>query len=97
MELWGIGRRRNRKGEMGSKEEKGHSHTHTCDVGILACMTCPGKMIEYQPYMMLFFLGFIIFTTFGIMNVIIGVIVDNTMVAARKVEEVTRKAKKKKS
>merc|ERR550514_655258 len=40
-------------------------------------------LIEKQPQMFLFFVFFIIFTTFGVMNVIIGVIVDNTMEAAR--------------
>eukprot|EP00746_Dinoflagellata_sp_MGD_P039778 gnl/MRDRNA2_/MRDRNA2_19604_c0_seq2.p1 gnl/MRDRNA2_/MRDRNA2_19604_c0~~gnl/MRDRNA2_/MRDRNA2_19604_c0_seq2.p1 ORF type:complete len:336 (-),score=60.49 gnl/MRDRNA2_/MRDRNA2_19604_c0_seq2:41-1048(-) len=40
-------------------------------------------MIEKQPWMALFFVFFIVFTTFGILNVIIGVIVDNTMEAAK--------------
>lgn len=40
-------------------------------------------LIEKQPYMFLFFVVFIVFTTFGVMNVIIGVIVDNTMEAAK--------------
>merc|ERR1711977_463715 len=37
--------------------------------------------------MLIFFAFFIIFTTFGVMNVIIGVIVDNTMKAARAMQE----------
>eukprot|EP00746_Dinoflagellata_sp_MGD_P014860 gnl/MRDRNA2_/MRDRNA2_132774_c0_seq1.p1 gnl/MRDRNA2_/MRDRNA2_132774_c0~~gnl/MRDRNA2_/MRDRNA2_132774_c0_seq1.p1 ORF type:complete len:717 (-),score=136.78 gnl/MRDRNA2_/MRDRNA2_132774_c0_seq1:347-2497(-) len=36
-------------------------------------------VIERQPWMMVFFLGFIFLTTFGVMNVIVGVIVDHTM------------------
>eukprot|EP00746_Dinoflagellata_sp_MGD_P132067 gnl/MRDRNA2_/MRDRNA2_65794_c0_seq1.p1 gnl/MRDRNA2_/MRDRNA2_65794_c0~~gnl/MRDRNA2_/MRDRNA2_65794_c0_seq1.p1 ORF type:complete len:770 (-),score=131.39 gnl/MRDRNA2_/MRDRNA2_65794_c0_seq1:73-2382(-) len=44
-------------------------------------------IIEKQPHMFAFFLVFIIFTTFGVMNVIIGVIVDNTMEAAKAIEE----------
>merc|ERR1719456_486542 len=40
-------------------------------------------VVETQPSLFPFFLFFILFTTFGVMNVIIGVIVDNTMEAAR--------------
>merc|ERR1719487_2005750 len=40
-------------------------------------------LVERQPAMFIFFTFFIIFTTFGVMNVIIGVIVDNTMEAAK--------------
>eukprot|EP00746_Dinoflagellata_sp_MGD_P066115 gnl/MRDRNA2_/MRDRNA2_27442_c0_seq1.p1 gnl/MRDRNA2_/MRDRNA2_27442_c0~~gnl/MRDRNA2_/MRDRNA2_27442_c0_seq1.p1 ORF type:complete len:541 (+),score=92.68 gnl/MRDRNA2_/MRDRNA2_27442_c0_seq1:208-1623(+) len=36
-------------------------------------------VIERQPYMLLFFSVFIFLTTFGVLNVIIGVIVDHTM------------------
>lgn len=36
-------------------------------------------VIEKQPSMLVFFLGFIFITTFGVLNVIIGVIVDSTM------------------
>ena len=39
--------------------------------------------IERQPYMFPFLLGFIMFTTFGLMNVIIGVICENTMDAVQ--------------
>merc|ERR1719160_985144 len=54
-------------------------------------------LIEKQPEMFTFFVFFIIFTTFGVMNVIIGVIVDNTMEAARsmaKDDEAAEKAQK---
>jgi voltage-gated sodium channel len=43
--------------------------------------------VERKPSMILFFILFIVFTTFGILNVIIGVIVDNTMEAAKSREE----------
>eukprot|EP00747_Dinoflagellata_sp_TGD_P032533 gnl/TRDRNA2_/TRDRNA2_136055_c0_seq2.p1 gnl/TRDRNA2_/TRDRNA2_136055_c0~~gnl/TRDRNA2_/TRDRNA2_136055_c0_seq2.p1 ORF type:complete len:749 (+),score=132.20 gnl/TRDRNA2_/TRDRNA2_136055_c0_seq2:98-2344(+) len=42
-------------------------------------------LFEEQTYMLLFFFGFITLTTFGLANVIIGVIVDNTMTAAQTV------------
>merc|ERR1719379_3355262 len=54
-------------------------------------------VMEKQPMMFFFFLVFIIFTTFGVMNVIIGVIVDNTMEAAKSIEaedEATEKERK---
>jgi len=44
-------------------------------------------VLEKQPAMLLFFFAFAIFTTFGIMNVIIGVIVDSTMQAAKELDE----------
>lgn len=44
-------------------------------------------MIEKQPGMIVFFVFFIVFTTFGVLNVIIGVIVDNTMEAAKSMEK----------
>merc|ERR1719409_860760 len=44
-------------------------------------------MIEKQPEMLMFFAIFIVFTTFGVLNVIIGVIVDNTMEAAKSMEK----------
>jgi voltage-gated sodium channel len=43
-------------------------------------------VVEEQPAMILFFMIFIVITSFGIMNVIIGVIVDNTMEAAKSLE-----------
>lgn len=39
-------------------------------------------VIEKQPEMFLFYLGFIFIATFGVMNVIVGVIVESTMEAA---------------
>merc|ERR1719387_1985621 len=43
-------------------------------------------VVEKQPYMLPFFLAFIFLTTFGVMNVIIGVIVENTMEASKQTE-----------
>merc|ERR1719387_2657854 len=40
-------------------------------------------VVEKQPMTFLFFLGFMFLSTFGVMNVIIGVIVDNTMQASK--------------
>ena len=57
-------------------------------VAILAeWMELGRAMVEYQPEMIFFFILFIIFTSFGVMNVVIGVIVDNTMLAARAAEK----------
>jgi len=53
-------------------------------VGEWAEITRP--VFEQQPLLMVFFVAFVVFTTFGIMNVIIGVIVDHTMEAARDYE-----------
>lgn len=39
-----------------------------------------------QPYLVVFFVAFITFTTFGVMNVIIGMIVENVMSNARAFE-----------
>lgn len=39
-----------------------------------------------QPFLVVFFVGFITFTTFGVMNVIIGMIVENVMSNARAFE-----------
>eukprot|EP00747_Dinoflagellata_sp_TGD_P076225 gnl/TRDRNA2_/TRDRNA2_159059_c0_seq2.p1 gnl/TRDRNA2_/TRDRNA2_159059_c0~~gnl/TRDRNA2_/TRDRNA2_159059_c0_seq2.p1 ORF type:complete len:287 (-),score=53.25 gnl/TRDRNA2_/TRDRNA2_159059_c0_seq2:10-870(-) len=49
---------------------------------------------EAQPYMFIPFFGFIVFTTFGLANVIIGIIVDSTMTAADAVNahEMSKKA-----
>lgn len=41
---------------------------------------------EKQPHMVLFFIMFVLFVTFGIMNVIIGMIVDNVMSNAHKLQ-----------
>merc|ERR550514_1627976 len=62
-------------------------YTLFCVVILAEWMELGRALVEYQPAMIFFFLVFIIFTTFGVMNVIIGVIVDNTMVAARAVEK----------
>merc|ERR550514_1196963 len=40
-------------------------------------------VVEDMPIMMLFYTLFIFMTTFGLLNVIIGVIVENTMNASR--------------
>lgn len=44
-------------------------------------------VVEKQPAMFIFFLFFIFLTTFGVMNVIIGVIVDKCMEASKSHEE----------
>ncbi len=57
-------------------------------VAILAeWMELGRAMVEYPPEMIFFFILFIIFTSFGGMNVVIGVIVDNTMLTARAAEK----------
>lgn len=40
-------------------------------------------VVEKQPHLFFFYLGYMFITTFGLMNVIIGVIVDNTMNAGK--------------
>ena len=40
-------------------------------------------VVEKQPMMFPFFIGFIMLTIFGLMNVIIGVVVDNVISQAR--------------
>lgn len=42
-------------------------------------------VVEKQPYMLVFFAFFIFLTTFGVLNVIIGVIVDHTMAVSPEV------------
>merc|ERR1719482_2160364 len=44
-------------------------------------------VVEKQPAMFVFFIFFIFLTTFGVMNVIIGVIVDKCMEASKSHEE----------
>merc|ERR1719408_392095 len=39
-------------------------------------------ILYFQPMLALLFIGFVVLTAFGLMNVLIGVIVENTMVAA---------------
>merc|ERR1719262_539746 len=41
--------------------------------------------LEKQPYLLIFLLLFIAVNTFGLMNVIVGVIVDNTLAAGEAV------------
>lgn len=43
---------------------------------------------EKQPHMVVFFIMFVLFVTFGVMNVIIGMIVDNVMNNAQKMQMV---------
>merc|ERR1719252_411221 len=72
-------------------------YTLFCVVILAEWMELGRALVEYQPWMIFFFLIFIIFTTFGVMNVIIGVIVDNTMEAAKSIEaedEESEKARK---
>lgn len=47
---------------------------------------CFAPMLLKQPFMMIMMLFFIMLTTFGVMNVIIGVIVDNVMEAVKALE-----------
>lgn len=61
-------------------------YTLFCVMLLTEWMEIGRALLEYQPMMIFFFLGYIVFTTFGVMNVIIGVIVDNTMTAAKEVE-----------
>lgn len=53
--------------------------------------------IEKQPWFIVFLLFFILFTAFGVMNVVIGVIVDNTTQAAQGIrsDEAAQEAKTK--
>jgi voltage-gated sodium channel len=44
-------------------------------------------LYERQPFMLLFFVLFAIFTSLGVLNVIIGIIVENTMDCAKKMEQ----------
>eukprot|EP00400_MALV-I_sp_L67-5_P000018 gene18-393_t len=48
-------------------------------------------VISQQPEMVVFFILFLMFTTFGLLNLVIGVIVENTLAAARNNEEKIRK------
>jgi len=44
-------------------------------------------VITNQPEMMIFFLIFLLFTHYGLLNIVVGVIVENTLSAARNNEE----------
>lgn len=51
-------------------------------------------LYERQPHMLLFFVLFAVFTSLGVLNVIIGIIVENTMECAKKMEEEDKQAVK---
>lgn len=48
-------------------------------------------VILNQPWMAAFFIIFLMFTTFGLLNLVVGVIVENTLSAAKNNEEKIRK------
>jgi len=52
-------------------------------------------VLSKQPGMVLFFVLFLMFTTFGIMNLVVGVIVENTLSASRNNEEKIKKMQEK--
>jgi voltage-gated sodium channel len=52
-------------------------------------------VMSQQPEMVLFFIPFLMFTSFGIMNLVIGVIVENTLSASRNNEEKIKKTQEK--
>merc|ERR1712224_918092 len=52
-------------------------------------------VLSKQPAMVLFFVLFLMFTTFGIMNLVVGVIVENTLSASRNNEEKIKKMQEK--
>jgi len=43
-------------------------------------------VVHRQPYMAIFFIFYLLLTAFGLMNVVIGIIVENTLVAAQTAE-----------
>lgn len=49
--------------------------------------TISRPIFEKQPFMTIFLVAFVIFTTFGLLNVIIGVVCDNTLEAAKQLDE----------
>merc|ERR1719316_267405 len=49
-------------------------------------------VVSNQPMMALFFLVFLLLTTFGLLNLVVGVIVENTLTAAANNEEKIKKA-----
>eukprot|EP00746_Dinoflagellata_sp_MGD_P002869 gnl/MRDRNA2_/MRDRNA2_105609_c0_seq1.p1 gnl/MRDRNA2_/MRDRNA2_105609_c0~~gnl/MRDRNA2_/MRDRNA2_105609_c0_seq1.p1 ORF type:complete len:567 (-),score=106.78 gnl/MRDRNA2_/MRDRNA2_105609_c0_seq1:520-2220(-) len=51
-------------------------------------------LFERQPFMLLFFTLFAIFTSLGVLNVIIGIIVENTMECAKKMEQEAKESVK---
>jgi voltage-gated sodium channel len=48
-------------------------------------------IIYFQPILALLFLGFLVLTAFGLMNVVIGVIVENTLAGAAVADETVQK------
>ena len=44
-------------------------------------------MRSTSPAMVLFFVAFLFLTSFGLMNIVVGVIVENTLMAAEQNEE----------
>merc|ERR1712008_377837 len=43
-------------------------------------------VVHRQPWMGLFFVAFLLITAFGLMNIVIGIIVENTLAAAQVVD-----------
>merc|ERR1719473_408244 len=52
-------------------------------------------VLSKMPYMVVFFVLFLMFTTFGLMNLVVGVIVENTLSASRNNEEKIKKMQEK--
>merc|ERR1712072_471244 len=52
-------------------------------------------VLSRQPALIIFFVLFLMFTTFGIMNLVVGVIVENTLSASRNNEEKIKKTQEK--
>merc|ERR1719473_2555744 len=52
-------------------------------------------VLSEQPSMVIFFVVFLMFTTFGLMNLVVGVIVENTLSASRNNEEKIKKMQEK--
>mmetsp|Transcript_72368 Transcript_72368/g.192930 ORF Transcript_72368/g.192930 Transcript_72368/m.192930 type:complete len:453 (-) Transcript_72368:97-1455(-) len=52
-------------------------------------------VISQQPMMVLFFIVYLMFTQFGLLNLVVGVIVENTLAAAHNNEEKIKKQKEK--
>jgi len=48
-------------------------------------------ILYFQPLFAILFIGFIILTTFGLMNVVIGIIVENTLAAATVADQAVEK------
>lgn len=50
-------------------------------------MAVARPVLEEKPYMIIFFVGFLYLTTFGLMNIVMGVIVEQTLKSASENEE----------